>query len=65
MATYEYSCDCGFNKEVSKPMSESGTPEVCDICKNQMTKKFSQTAPPQFVGGSKATVSMNIKPKRG
>lgn len=42
MARYEYSCECGENKEVVKPMCEYNTKESCE-CGREMKKGI--TAP--------------------
>lgn len=41
MANYEYKCvDCDITIEVSKPMSQADTVELCEKCGEAMAKQY-------------------------
>lgn len=40
MPIYEYKCDCGTKREVSRPMSEAGQEVICS-CGLLMRRRFS------------------------
>jgi putative FmdB family regulatory protein len=42
MANYEYKCiDCNIYVEVSKPMTQADTVELCEKCGEAMVKQYS------------------------
>ncbi len=70
MALYDFQCPI-CEKIVEVRQSYDAPPPICDTCLPQnpepiveMKRLMSRPAPPQFVGGSKATSSMRIQPKK-
>lgn len=62
MPIYEFKCDeCGAQREIVRPISESGLPLICE-CERVMRRKFSVTFMPfKQTGRDQVLASLNSK----
>ena len=49
--TYPFKCECGYEKDVMKPMSECSAEERCDLCGKSMARSLAGCG--QYVIGTR------------